>query len=229
METLKRYRGAALVVAGLILVAFFPIRSCRIAHNDLANLRDLQGIKDDTIRYWKDAAGTEHAEKQVAIASFEAARIVWRHELDSVAQLLKIKPKDIQELKTIGTVAAGTISPVVVTISGPGQPHVQRISYEDQWLSLDGVVADTAVFTYRVRDSLTLTTYRKKVGLFRYNTVVDGYSHNPNAHITGLSSLQIKTPAPGRIGIGPYFGYGFDGQRWAPSAGLSIHYSLIRF
>ncbi|WP_346320759.1 DUF6549 family protein [Chitinophaga sp. YIM B06452] len=218
-----------IIIAGLLaLVAFLAIRSCRGKEDIIGSLRDLQAIKEDSIRYWKDAAGTEHAERQVAEATLEAAEIVWRHELDSQAALLKVKKRHIQALATIGTTASGTVAPVVVTISQPGQPCTHQLQYDDRWLTLRGTVADTSTITYQVRDSLTLTTYRKKVGLFRYKTVVDAYSHNPSVRITGLSSLQIKTAELGRLGIGPYVGYGFDGRRWTPSVGISVHFSLIR-
>jgi hypothetical protein len=129
----------------------------------------------------------------------------------------------------MGVTTAGHVRPDVEDVRINDKDY-KRFSYKSPYLTLEGVLADTPYINYSTFDSLIVTTYfKKKWFLGKKETFVDAYSLNPNAHISGLVGLKVATEKPKRFGLGPYIGYGYSGDKWQPSVGLSLQYSLIRF
>ena len=217
-----------IIVALLIAVAALSLRSCFRKEKENSILKDVVESKNDSTTFWKDAAGREHAQRKVVEANISTIKAVFRAEIDSITGVLKIREKDIQGFISAGHQTSGEIKPRIDTVQTPTDTSY-LLQYDDRWLSLSGRVGKVSFLRYQVRDSLIFTTYSKRVGLFRREVYLDGYSLNPSAQITGITSLRISAPAVHRFGAGPYVGYGFDGRQWAPSAGISVHYSLIKF
>lgn len=129
-----------------------------------------------------------------------------------------------QQITAVGTVTKGTIKPIVDTVYLKDSTTAYNFRYNDSWLSLNGTIGKTPVINYLFRDSLVLTTYRKKKKLY-----INAYSLNPNVQLTGITNLQIANDKQTRFAIGPYIGYGWNGRKWSPSMGISVQYSLIKF
>src|SRR5699024_7357646 len=77
---------------------------------------------------------------------------------------------------------------------------------------------------------MSLTKYEQGTGFLnlRKRQYLDVHFNNPIFKPLNVTGFEI-TPKPKRFGIGPYIGYGFNGRKWTPSIGISVHYDLIRF
>lgn len=217
-----------IIVSLLVIIAVMAVRSCMRKDKEVSSYETIQDIKTDSTTYWKDAAGREHAQRQLAEGTITAVRAAYRSEVDSLKSILKMRDKDLQGFIAAGVQTTGTIVPKIDTVYQTTDT-TYRLKYNDQWLTLQGEIGYQSNIQYQVRDSIIFTTYQKKTGLFRRETYVDGFSMNPVARITGITAVRIAAPSAKRFGIGPYVGYGWDGTRWAPAAGVSVHYSLIKF
>lgn len=131
------------------------------------------------------------------------------------------KPKQIT---TVGTITKGTIKPIVDTVYLKDSTTAYNFKYNDNWLSLNGTIGKESIINYQFKDSIVLTTRRKKNKLY-----IDGYSLNPNVQLTGITHLQLTNDKQTRFAIGPYVGYGWNGRKWSPSIGISVQYSLVKF
>lgn len=215
------YRMA--IVALLAAVSVLSMRSCASKKQKLDQVQQVVQLQHDTIIRWRDAAGRQHAKTGLQIADVEILKALHRQEMDSLLTILKIKEKQLHTTVFAGTQTTGTITPKIDTVYLDGNP-TYSLSYKDAWLSLNGELNAASKLQYSYTDSLVFALTKTK-GYFNINA----YSLNPNTRFTGLTSLQIPMPARRRFGIGPYVGYGYTGQRWQPSFGLSFHYSLIQF
>lgn len=225
---MKDFGYRFLIIVLLVLIAWLAIRSCGRKDKELSTRDSIAEIKADSTQYWKDAAGREHASRQVAIGDLASVKAVYRREVDSLKKILKIHEKDIQAFTALSLQSSGTVIPKVDTVIIPGDTSY-RLQYDDKWLTLRGQVGRQSFIQYQVRDSIVFTTYSRRVGLFKKETFMDGFSLNPNSHLAGIMSVKIAAPPAKRFGVGPYAGYGWDGQRWKPTVGVSVHYSLIKF
>lgn len=218
-----------LCCAILLLLLAGAVKSCI---SPAAVISPIQIVKSDSVQYWKDVAGREHARAQVSEGNYATLRAYNDKLIDSVIATLKIQGKQLEGITAIGTQTRAVIVPKVDTVLVHDQPAL-HFSYNDRWIDIDGVLpAGAPQITYITRDSLIFTHYRKRtgfLGLGRTVTYLDGYSINPNSKVTGVTDLRFVTDKPKRFGIGPYIGYGYDGLRWAPSMGISLQYSLIKF
>lgn len=184
--------------------------------------------KKDTTRHYEDEAGRTHGVTRVAEADPVSLRAIYPF-MDSVLRTLDLQGKQLQVLTAASTKTEGTFRPKVESIV-KGDKTVQRVSYKDKYLDLEGIVSDTPLFKYSIRDSLLFTTYTKKKWLLgRKETFIDAYSPNPASKIENLTGLRVSVEKPKRFGIGPYIGFGYNGQEWKPSVGLSLQYSIIKF
>jgi len=193
------------------------------------NTERITEIRQDSVKHWMDKQGREHGQVRLAEADIASLRAVYRGEMDSVMAALKIQQKQIQALTVLGVTTAGRIRPEVEDFKIADRTY-KKFHYGDPYLELDGILTDTPFISYKIFDSLIVTTYSKrKWFLGRKEIFLDAYSRNPAAHISGLIGLKVATEKPKRFGVGPYFGYGFNGQAWQPSIGLALQYSLIKF
>lgn len=217
----------------LCLVAFVSIKMLFAPPNVLTNTERILEIRQDSVHHWMDEQMRSHGTAQLVEADVAVLRGIYP-KLDSVLHVLRIQSKQLQSLTAFSSRTSGTVRPQIEVVPGGGSggKDAQRFSYSDRWLDLKGVLSDTPFVRYSTYDSFIVTSYWKKkgfLGLGRKDVFIDAYSLNPAARIDGLTGLKVSTERPKRFGIGPYLGYGWDGQRWAPSAGISIHYSLIKF
>ena len=221
------------IFALLILVAYLALSTCfkKVKQNE--TLQNIVESKTDTIYRYKDIAGNEHAQKQVAEADIALLKAAYTKELDSVTKLLQIKDRQLQAVTAAGLINSGSITPKIDTVWIDSSKRFDfHLSFNDKWMSLSGVIGPEPVINYQLQDSILITTFYKKtgfLGLGKRQLVIDGYSLNPNVRFTGLTGLRVPSKEPGRFSLGPYLGYGYSNGRWAPSAGIALNYSLIRF
>lgn len=211
----------------LIVVAAISLKSCLQVRRENDILKRNIEVKIDSTVYWKDKYGTEHASRRLAEGNLETIKISYQRLMDSVKARLNIKKNNIQTITTVGSVVGASIIPSVDTIYT--QDTSYNFSFRDSWLQLSGTIGKESKISYNFKDSLVITTYSKRKSLFGpYVTYMDAYSLNPNVRISGINGLRITATKDSRFGLGAYLGYGWNGQHWSPSVGLSIHYSLIK-
>lgn len=212
----------------LIIITALSLRSCLRKEKENIALQNAVLIKEDSTSFWKDSLGRVHAQKRQLEGNINSLRTLYKAQLDSIARTLKIKENDIQGVTMLKTTGSGSLTPKIDTLTVDSS-FQYKFSYSDKWLTLDGIISSKPLLRYSYSDSLIITTYSKRLGLFRRQTYLDAYSLNPNLHIANVTGIKV-TPLPsGRFGFGPYFGYGFNGHELGFTFGLSVHYSLIRF
>ena len=216
-----------LIVFLLIVITALSLRSCFRKERENVVLKEAVQIKEDSTSFWKDSLGRMHAQKRNIEADLASIRTLYHLQLDSLTTALEVKESALQAVIITKSSASGRVIPKVDTVLVDSSVGY-RFRYNDKWLALDGVIAKEPYISYQFQDSLVLTTYSKKVGWFRKETYVDGYSLNPNVRITNITGIRVSTQNTSRIGFGPYVGYGWNGRQWQVTAGVSVHYSLIK-
>jgi hypothetical protein len=222
----------------LILIAFImlvgwglTVRSCIAERHKKQQVIALpiQNPNDSTSHY-RDLYNRDHAEHQQAIADIKTLKAYYPHIIDSVCKSLDIKSNALQSLAAIGMHSDNTVQILIDTVYvDSSHKQALRLKYDDRWITLRGTISDNPEIHYTTYDSLIITSYRKKTGWFKHAVYVDAYSLNPHSRIDGVTGIKVDQVIDKRFGIGPYIGYGYDGQRFRPSIGLSVNYSLIKF
>jgi len=200
---------------------------------------------------YKDENGTLHGQVQSLTGDKEVYTILYKNQIDSMANLLKIKGKDINNFVNVGVLDSGKITNGKVdtfkyVYSAPsGLPDIINnypkngadsalglsVSYSDKWLNFKGKIMNNGFSgTYSINDSMTVIGYSKStgfLGLGPTQNFVDISSTNPNVQYKNMKSVILTSTAPKRFSIGPYVGY--DIAHNQVSFGVSFQYSLIRF
>ncbi|RFM30017.1 hypothetical protein [Deminuibacter soli] len=221
-----------IIVALLLVIAYMSLTTCFKKAQQNQVLTKLVETKNDTLQHKKDEAGREHGEKIMAEADIALLKTAYTQQIDSITAILKIKDDQLQSYTGITTTTSGTVRPRIDTIYLDSGRQEYGLNYNDRWLSLKGTIGAKPILNYTLQDSLVITTYTKKTGLFglgKKEVYIDAFSLNPNMRVTGLTGFRVPVKQPGRWSIGPFIGYGYSGNKWAPTGGFSIQYSLIRF
>ncbi len=218
----------------LVLLSIAAIKSVVTKTPVLSNTERIVEIKLDSILFWKDKAGREHARAQVAEANYSSLHAYYGPLIDSVLKTLKITGSKLDYITAISTESKGRVYTRVDTVTKEGIKYLQY-SGNDSYLTLTGNTGPNSFADYTYTDSLITAAYWKrkpflKGGIWgKKDLRLDAYSLNPNTKIKHVDALKVKGKPPGRFGVGPYLGYGYNGYIWCPSVGVSIQYNLFRF
>lgn len=220
-----------IIIVVLVVTNILSIDGCikQSDKNDSQNL--VINALNDTVSKWKDKYGREHSSKLLAEGNLDVLNTMYGHKLDSVSMALKVAKKHIKSLSTIGVFANRLIVTDLDTFYIDSNKYY-TFQYKDSWLDMSAVIKDSVTLKYKSFDSLVITTYSKKQkGFlnFKRDTYIDGYSLNPYSTIRGIEGIRVYNEKRKRWGVGPYFGYGFDGKTFRAQAGISINYDLIQF
>jgi hypothetical protein len=224
---MKSIAARLIYFAVLLFVAVVAIRGWIRQAKDNYILKEHVVQREDSLQYYKDAQGREHASRLLLQADMGTIKMFYRKEVDSLVKSLGIKEKQLRSFAVVGTQNTGTIKAKIDSVPGK---NYRTFSYTDQWMNMHGMISDSLSLKYQYRDSLILSNYWKRkwfLGKKRY--FQDGYSLNPDVHFTGLSGAELLVKEPGRFGVGPCITYSWDGQRWRPAIGISLQWSVIRF
>lgn len=210
-------RNIPLFVAALLAILLL-YRECGRIVNPIQPV--ITSIDTPIVQHYRDAEGLQHA--VTAVSTNKALAPV-----AAISKKVTVKPEKIQQVTNAVTITSDTIPAIAVN-------HVQDTTvfyYEDDWISIHGILHDSVQITYKMRDSIWLAAYQKKEGLFRKATYIDGFSANPHTTITGLKSINLNTlnRRQARLSIGPSIGYYYAGGKFQWSAGIGMQYNIIRF
>lgn len=215
----------------LLILGVAAIKSLFYPPPPLQSIERITQIRDDSVSYWKDQYGREHASKLMAEGKLEVIAAVYGPMMDSVLSSLKIQGKQLEQLTVMGVSSSNRVALKVDTVYVDSAAQY-RFAYKDRWIDLAGRIGDQSYLEYTTFDSLIITGYNKRrgfLGLGRKETYVDAYSINPHSKVKSMQGIQILKERPKRFGLGPYVGYGWNGERWAPNIGIGLNYSLIKF
>lgn len=168
--------------------------------------------------YYKDTNGVTHAQFQ----QVQIDRDLYKHELDSVAGLLKIKSKSINSINDVVTSTHLNVGNDTVIV----HDTVYSFYKKNNYLNLYGKVSPNSWdLDISLTDTLHTVAYTK-TRLFGPNeSFIDISNTNPYVHINKGKSVSIKQYRP-ILTIGPYIGYEIYPNSHI-SAGISIQHPMI--
>jgi hypothetical protein len=193
--------------------------------------------KEDSLKIWQDEAGRWRVAATTAQVSKEDLQKFFSLESKQIREDFDLKLKNVTgfiraNIRTTGTVTIKTDTGTNIIVQNADGSDTARFHYSDAWVKFDATLFNNHLtIPYQTRDSVVFVSSRKNIGFLGLGSskvILDGISYNPNSKISGITGIEVKLPDR-RFGVGPYIGYGWNGRRWLPSAGISIHYSLIKF
>jgi hypothetical protein len=193
--------------------------------------------KEDSLKIWQDEAGRWRAEATTAQVSKKDLMVFFCAEKKQIQEDFNIKLKNVTgylraNMETIGEVSVKADSGTQIVVCNSNGSDTAQFHYSDTWTNFDAkLFKNQLIIPYKTRDSIAFISSIKHLGFLGLGgtkAMLDGISYNPNSKISGITNIEVKVPAE-RVGIGPYLGYGFNGSKWSLSAGIAIHYSLVKF
>ena len=205
----------------LLTISIISLRTCQAEKNALQVSSFNAKHANDSVKYWIDKSGIEHAQALEMEGKYDELANSYAGDMDAAAGRLQIKDRQIDGLQNAIANVKGGFSVKVIH-----DTTAETFYYRDSSMQETATITDdTAHVSYDVTVPVHLTQYWHRTWLFGKKThYVDGYSENPDVHITNLQSVRILKE-PGRWGLGPYIGVSLNG----PSLGIALTYSLIRF
>lgn len=208
--------GTAILLIVLAAGCFFGVKGCINASRSVSKLKDNYAIIQDSAKIYKDKYGIEHAQKELITDQMSRVTTYYGAQIDSMAQLLDIKPKRVKSIVYV-----------------PFEADINIDSLKQALASVDTVnihSVDTVPGRVKINSIMSLTKYQKGTGFLglKKKTYLDVSFDNPIFKPLNVSGFDI-TVKPKHWSIGPYVGYGWMGDKWAPNIGISIQYSLIKF
>lgn len=223
--------GAAVILALLL----FP---WNCDNQDIANQsKDVSDKKIDLsqVQIWKDKYNNEHYK----LERLQVDKSVLQVHADSLAKLLKIKPKQVQSYTHIksGVSLDQKLKSEIKydTIWEDGFKTVieyRPFSYNDKWIDIKGDIGKSDSIHIKGTDTLTKVNYWKRKWFLGTKHYYSDFSNsNPYIKIEGLKQVEVKQ-TKSRWGIGPSIQMSArlgTPIEFIPTIGLSLQYNLIRF
>lgn len=214
---------------GIIIIERGMIRNLNDDFRSSQNLHEL-ALKE--AKYWRDKDGKSRARAIVAESNLEVAKSALEDELTTLAKEISGLKKNLKNLESyisVGLTTLGTATAILrdtVLIRDSVTHNVKAFGWMDKWAKIDGTIQDTTVnLEYKVRDSLTFTTYYQSNGLFKPRSLMmDAISHNPNSAITGIKNVKITSLKRRRPRLSFYAGYGVGPAGLGPQIGVGLVY-----
>lgn len=220
----------------IILIVSHPLtKSCQTPEHTPVTGNTTFVVKPPT--QYSDAGGTVHTETTVAQPDdIEGINLYYQGVIDSLVKVIKAKPKvaAVQNVAFVGTETNGSFKPKIDTVyvdSSKFTIPIYTINYKDKWLKLKGYINADSAWQYRVTDSIGLVTYRRRKHWYsKRELLIDGFSFNPNTHLTGLTAIKLNQAQPKKWGIGFTIGYGVGKDLTPqPVVVVGLQRTFIRF
>lgn len=173
------------------------------------------------VEKWKDKYNNEHNR----LVQTQLDNKTFRRQVDSIADLLKVKSQDVESVTSVITKSEVVIKEKITYIDSLKS---FGFSKKDNYLALNGVIDridSTVDIKLGLVDTLTVVPY-KKTKFFKETHYVDITNKNPyNKIVSGYS--YSKTDRIKRFGIGPNITYNPIDNK--VSYGIGLQYNIIRF
>lgn len=239
MDTFISKNWKFLLVVGIVVVGLLlQFKGCEdevqkkdaiITHQDVKEKKlDLTSINE-----WKDKYNNTHKE----LSRIKVEKAVLQVYADSIAHILGIKSKQIEEITGVAT-DINVDKPLVVirkvdTVYRDSIVYVayDEFNYKDKWIDIKGDIGKTNSVQVSAKDTLTKVDYWKRNWFLGKKTYYSDFSNkNPYVDISGLKQVELDIKDK-RWSIGPYIGVGYDVNESRPelNVGIGIQYGLIQF
>lgn len=194
------------VVVSAVVAMVLGQRACKRGNQVLDARRVSRVVQVDSVRYWRDLYGREHATRMVAEGDRRTLELFYAGKLDSARKELGLNKRQLKGHTEIETQAQGggsvPVTTVVVhdTVNGVVyMDTVRRVIYVDSVgqdtlaVVTASIGADSADVTYKVWVTLKKRDYwRRKWFMGRKRWYTDVSSTNPRVKVKGLESLRIR-------------------------------------
>lgn len=205
-----------ILIIGLTVACIFSIRGCIHNAKTTSSFIDAYAAIQDSAKLYQDKYGTAHAQNEALQLEQEQAETFYGRQIDSMASLLKIKPSQVKSI-----------------IYVPFQADINIDSLRQELAKVDTLtipIRDTVAGRIRFNGLMSLTKYDKGTGFLSLKKThyLDVHFDDPIFKPLNISGFDISEPVK-NWSVGPYVGYGWNGDRWSPQIGISIQYSIIRF
>jgi uncharacterized protein DUF6549 len=235
----------------LIIVVVFSIKGCAEKARENEALRELSVINDSslnrTIINWKDKYGNEHAR----VEQLFVEKKLLNNKVDSIAGVLKIKPKQVTAFSKTGetidikgklhvepvyrdTSKAHNLSDVYATNNIDTNKIGYNFSWADAWVNVKGNIGITDSINITGTDTLKRTDYWKRkwfLGSKHYYT--DFSNSNPHIKVTGFNGVELyKKNKNWSVGIDASIGYplnSFNLNKPTLFIGIGVQKTIFRF
>lgn len=219
----KAYAKEIIIVI-LLIVVFFLLKQCRTEQKENKNLSQELAYLNDTLIYVRLDNGFLQAEKHSAQLTVEQLQAT---NGNLIREIKGLKAKNIEGITEVTSVTRDTVF-ASIRDTMVDSIQSQEFTFEDRWLSLDGLIVDRDVrIHYESRDSLSLIKYWKKpdkgLKLFKKKELfINIMSYNENSTITGVKDVTISQPKTSRLGWGLNLSYGFTVPELKPNLHIGI-------
>lgn len=172
----------------------------------------------DTIKYYKDKTGLEHATNTVLTAS-HASLLLSLKTTDSLVKELQQRVKEYKkELKNGGSVTVIRTTDTVykntnTTVSFPVKDSCKpeyKTTFKDKWIEYNiKANYDTISLEYKANHNFSVVIGEKRNKWYKKKyPFVDVSDENTYSKIKGLRAFEVKNNTKSRFSVGVQLGYG---------------------
>lgn len=239
MDTFIGKNWKFLLIIGVIIFGLLlQFKGCQKEVEKKDAILSLQKIEDKrldltSITEWKDKYNNTHKE----LAKIKVEKAVLQIYADSIANILNVKSKQIEEITQVKTDIAInkplSIQKRIDTIYRDSIIYVpyDEFIYKDKWIDIKGDIGKTNSIEINAQDTLTKVDYWKRKWFLGNKTYYSDFSNtNPYVNISGLKQVELDVRTK-RWSIGPYIGVGYDINESKPelNVGIGIQYGVLQF
>jgi hypothetical protein len=242
----KNWRTIAIVI--LVLIAFFSIKSCS---NSLHRIKQLEkvsewrdGLHSSEIKKWKD----ENKELHEQVENLFTDALDLNFEVDSISDILSIKPKQIISFSKTGTTFSVNEKPVVDSVvkkvpipQGDSDSMDIVTQYDFHWVAKDssmkvwGTVGNGQDSVHVAgTDIISRTDYWKRKWFLGAKHYYSDFHHsNKYIETVWYQGAQIsRKDKKWSLGVSVLYGYPVNYiqlKKPVTAVGVSLQYSFLRF
>lgn len=224
-----------------LLLCFISIRSYLKGKSDVNAIQNIIKAQSDSIKYFKDETGKLHAQVISQQASSGIINAYYKPLIDSLANQLKIKDKQISAFISVKDSTSGSFVSFLDTIVQHDTLVITkldtsyRVNYADYWLKFSGYFKPNSNLfhgSYTIIDSLSFITYNKPsgfLGLGPKKLYLDVSSSNPNTIVKNIRDFSIVNEPLKPFAFGPAIIVTYTNGHISVVPGIGVSYSLWRF
>lgn len=234
-----------------VLLFFGLLYAVNLANESTKKLTQAQYTIENMgnqIKTYVDENGNLHGQVEVLKIDKKTYAGLNPAQMDSLAQSLGTKVNKINSILNLSMANQGQLAAIIDTqykiimskeiinskeVTRRDSVRYFTFKYDDKFMDFKGKI-DSGKLTadYKLRDSLTFITFHKNtgfLGLGKKKTFIDVQTQNPNVTFSRMQKIELTSEKVKKFSLGPCVNYGFNGEKFQPSIGVSLQYSLIRF